>query len=75
MKYELLRYELGKETETDSDGNYSVNIIIGIKPTDEIAPPFNKEITVISNNDMTGYQVDTQRLDVVNNYINLINGI
>jgi len=73
MKYELIKYDLGQETETDEQGNYSINITIAIHPTDGIAPDFSKDIIVVSNNDMTGHQVDAQREQEVDNYILEIN--
>ena len=73
MKYELIKYDIGIESNTDEDNNYSVNITIGLHPTDGIAPDFSKDITVTSNNSQDGFQVDTQRLQAINDYIDLIN--
>jgi len=61
MKYELIKHDYGVETPTDEQGNYSTTITLALHPTDGIAPDFSKDITVISNNNMTGYEVDAQR--------------
>lgn len=73
MKYELITYDCGRETETNEEGYYSVNITIAIHPIDGIAPDFSKDIIVESNNKMTGFEVDKQREKEVNDYINKIN--
>jgi len=73
MKYELTEQPINiTETEIDVD-TYSATITIFIKTIDGIAPSFNKQIEVISTNDMTGFEVDEQRTIAVNNYINTIN--
>jgi hypothetical protein len=73
MKYELIRFDIGKETNTDEQGNYSVNITIALHPTDGIAADFSKDITVTSNNLQTGFEVDTQRQEAVNAYVAQVN--
>ena len=73
MKFELIKYDIGIESNADEDGNYSVNITIGIHCTDDIVPDFSKDITSISNNSQTGYEVDTQRQLAVDNYLISIN--
>jgi hypothetical protein len=65
MKYELIRFDIGKETNTDEQGNYSVNITIALHPTDGIAKDFSNDITVTSNNSQTGFEVDAQRQEAV----------
>ncbi len=72
MKYEKTGLGYGVETIID-DNKYSINITIGLHPTDNIAPNFSIDIIVESNNSQTGYEVDTQRNDAVNEYLNLIN--
>lgn len=72
-KYELVQTGLGKETETDENGNYQIDIVIVIRPTDTFVPDFSKVITVVSNNEMTGTAVDLQRETEVNNFMNAIN--
>lgn len=73
MKYELIRFDIGKETNTDEQGNYSVNITIALHPTDGIAADFSKDITVTSNNSQTGFEVDAQRQEAVNAYVAQVN--
>lgn len=72
MKYEKIGLGYGVETIIDAE-KYSINITIGLHPTDNIAPNFSIDIIVESNNSQTGYEVDTQRNDAVNEYLNLIN--
>lgn len=52
---------------------YSIEITIGLESTDGVVPPFSKSITVVSNNSMTGFQVDEQRELAISNYLNEIN--
>ena len=73
MKYELTEQPINiTETEIDAD-TYSATITIFIKHTDSVAPSFNKQIEVISNNAMTGFEVDAQRNKAVNDYVVEIN--
>ena len=73
MKYELIKWDFSSQSATDEKGNYSVKVTIALHPTDGIAPDFSKDIIVVSNNDMTGHQVDAQREQEVDNYILEIN--
>lgn len=72
MKYEKINLGYGVEKIIDED-KYSINITIGLHPTDGIAPNFSIDIIVESNNSQTGYEVDTQRNNAVSEYLNLIN--
>ena len=72
-KYELLRADLGQETKSDENGNYEINITIGIHPTDGFTPDFSKDIIVTSNNDMKGTEVDLQRDQEIANFMANIN--
>ena len=72
MKYEKIGLGYGAETVIDAD-RYSINITIGLHPTDNIAPNFSMDIIVESNNSQTGYEVDAQRNEAVNNYLISIN--
>lgn len=79
MKYELYSYELLPEKSVLGENNqptdeYQVNIQIWVKPVDGIAPIFTKEITVVSHNSQTGFEVDEQRQSAIENFINGING-
>jgi hypothetical protein len=73
MKYELIKYDIGIESDTDEEGNYSANITLALHPTDDIAPDFSKDIVVVSNNNMNGYEVDKQRQSEIEEYIKKIN--
>ena len=72
MKYDKLKIDLSKET-TIGDDSYSVDITIGLHPTDNFTPDFSKTITVVSTNTQTGFQVDEQREEAITNYMNQIN--
>ena len=72
MKYEKIGLGYGAETVIDED-IYSINITIGLHPTDNIAPNFSVDIIVTSDNSQTGYEVDEQRSKAIEDYLNLIN--
>ncbi len=73
MKYEYLTHTTNSETPSDENGNYLATITINIKCTDEIGPVFSKNINVVNNNSQTGFQVDEERQQAVNDYLTLIN--
>ena len=78
MKYELKHTVISSERTTlDENGeptdNYEVTITLALSPIDTFIPPFSKDIIVVSNNNMTGYQVDVQRNQEIQNFLNLIN--
>ncbi len=74
MKYEkidgAINFSAEKPLEKDQ---YSCNITIGIRCTDGIGPDFSKDIVVISENSQTGYEVDKQRTEAIDEFINEIN--
>jgi len=72
MKYEKTALGYGVETIID-DNKYSINITIGLHPTDNIAPNFSIDIIVESDNSQTGYEVDEQRNKAIEDYLELIN--
>lgn len=78
MKYRI-RIEDGNEVigynveNVIDSNNYSIEITLGLESIDGVVPPFSKSITVISNNSMTGFQVDAQRELAISNYMNEIN--
>ena len=73
MKYELTEQPINiTETEIDAD-TYSATITIFIQSTDGVATSFNKQIEVISNNSMTGFEVDEQRKKAVTEFMISIN--
>ncbi len=73
MKYEKIALGFSVETETDTDNKYSIKITIGIHPTDGIAPNFSKDIVVISDNSQTGFDVDKQREQAIEDFMQKIN--
>lgn len=86
MKYELIKTDIStervifqeiigenNETQKIPTDEYEVDITIGLKHIDNFIPPFSKTITVKSNNSQTGFEVDIQRQQEVENYLNLIN--
>lgn len=87
MKYTISQTDISSERVimqniTDEQGNiigqeptneYEVDITIGLKHLDNFIPPFSKTITVKSNNSQTGFEVDEQREQEIQNYITLIN--
>jgi len=73
MTFEKVAVDYGKESETDKDGNYSITITIGLKDSRDKIPPFSKDITVVSNNSMTGFAVDVQRKQAIDDFINDFN--
>lgn len=77
MKFEMTSYEISKERVVFENNlptdNYEVTITIGVKPVNEFIPPFSKDIIVVSNNNMAGFQVDIQREIEIQNFLNEIN--
>jgi hypothetical protein len=87
MKYTISQTDISSERVimqniTDEQGNiigqeptneYEVDITIGLKHLDNFIPPFSKTIIVKSNNAQTGFEVDTQRQQEIQDYLNLIN--
>lgn len=60
------------QEETD---NYEVTITMGIHPTDGIGADFSKEIVVTNSNAQTGFEVDEQREQAVEDYMQSINAL
>lgn len=52
---------------------YQVAITLGLRHVDGVGADFSKQIFVISNNSQTGYQVDQQRKQAIENYLIDIN--
>lgn len=87
MKYTISQTDISSERVimqniTDEQGNiigqeptneYEVDITIGLKHLDNFIPPFSKTIIVKSNNTQTGFEVDEQREQAIQDYLNLIN--
>lgn len=72
MKYSILTVNCGTET-TLSASQYACILTVWIKPTNINIPNFFKEIEVVSGNELTGYEVDTQRDLEVSKYMTSIN--
>lgn len=60
---------------TEPTDSYEVTITLGIHPIDGIGADFSKDITVTSNNSQTGFQVDDQREQAINHYMQNINAV
>jgi len=86
MKYELIKTDISAErtvmqdvvvddvvTGQEETDNYEVTITLGIHPTDGVAPDFSKDIIVRSNNSQTGFQVDIERAQAIEAFIDNIN--
>jgi hypothetical protein len=73
MTFEKVAVNYGQETEADEQGNYTCIITIGIKPSSNLIPPFSKDIIDVSNNSMTGFEVDAQREKAVEDFIKELN--
>ena len=65
--------EVETVTGQEPTDNYEVTITIGIHPTDGIGADFSKDIVVTSDNHMTGFEVDAQREQAVQDYLQSIN--
>lgn len=70
--YKRTFLKFSEETEID-EKSYSVTISIGLQIEDGVCPEFTKDITVTSTNDMTGFEVDEQRMKAVNDFMDSIN--
>lgn len=72
-KYQFVKADIGKETSTDENANYSVVITIGLKHIEGIrsGEEFSKDIIVTNNNSQDGYAVDTQRQKEIEDYCTL----
>ena len=85
MKYELIKTDVSAERTVMQDiveiidkeetDDYEVTITMGIHPTDGIGADFSKDITVTSNNSQTGFEVDIQREQAVDDYMQSINAV
>lgn len=86
MKYEITQIDISSERvifkEIIGENNeiqkiptneYEVDITIGLKHIDNFIPEFSKTISIKSNNSQTGFEIDTQRQQEIQNYLNLIN--
>ena len=56
-----------------NDEEYEVIVTVCIKEENDEIPFFSKPISVVSNNKMTGYEVDEQREQAVKKYIDSLN--
>ena len=75
MRYNLINTEVSREYAGDNDGEYKVTIYLFLKPIDNIAPVFSKDIELTHHDNQTGYEVDAQREFEINKYMTLINAI
>lgn len=70
--YKRTFVKLSQETELN-DNSYSVIISIGLQIEDGICAEFSKDIIVISTNEMTGFEVDIQRIKAIEDFMKSIN--
>ena len=62
---------IGQE-ETD---DYEVTITLSIHPIDDIVPYFLNEVIIRNNNSQTGFQVDIERAQAIETYMQSINSV
>lgn len=74
MRYELIKATPEAEVFLEKDKEqYSCNIQLEIKDiTSNYTTPFNVFIEIISHNKQTGYEVDKQRSEAINEYLKSI---
>lgn len=65
--------EVETVTGQEETNEYDVTITMGIHPTDGIGADFSKDIIVRSNNSQTGFQVDIERAQAIEAFIDNIN--
>lgn len=63
----------GIESQTNKEGEYSIDITIPLISNDNLHIQFSKTINVINNNNQTGYEVDKIRLKAIQDYLIEIN--
>ena len=70
MLYKLISTDFRKETDTDSEGNYSITIDLTLQHLSGLQKDerFSKCIDVVSNNSQTGFQVDEQRAKAITDF-------
>lgn len=70
MKYRLLAQWYENETETDKDGNYSVEAKLSIGLNEEFLNEAKqtKTILIMSSNDLKGFEVDAQRAKAIEDF-------
>ena len=70
MLYKLISTDFRKETDTDSEGNYSITIDLTLQHLSGLQKDerFSKCIDVVSNNLQTGFQVDEQREKAITDF-------
>ena len=57
----------------EGDEAYFITASLTIKSNSDFIPDFNKTLRIVSLNSMTGFEVDAQRINVINDYIAKIN--
>ena len=60
------------QEETD---DYEVIITLSIHPIDDIVPYFLNEVIIRNNNSQTGFQVDIERAQAIETYMQSINSV
>lgn len=88
MKYELIKTDISAERKVMQDiiedgeivgqeetDEYDVTITMGIHPTDGIGANFSTDIIVRRNNAQTGFIVDIERAQAIEDYMQSINAV
>ena len=57
----------------EGDVAYFITVNVAIKSNNDFIPDFNKILRIVSLNSMTGFEVDAQRINAINDYIAKIN--
>ena len=70
--YKRTFVKLSEETDLGND-SYSVVMSIGLQIEDGVCVEFSKDIVVTSKNSMTGFEVDAQRMQAVNDFMDSVN--
>ncbi len=60
-------------TIEEGDEAYYVNVNLWIKEENDLIPPFQKLLPIVSLNSMTGFEVDEQREEFVTNFMASLN--
>jgi len=72
---DVVKYDTNIALPTIAEGDeaYYVNVNLWIKEENDLIPPFEKLLPIVSLNSMTGFEVDAQREAFVTNYMDSIN--
>lgn len=71
-KYEIVGIVYGGEVPISTE-EYECKIILELRTIDGVVPNFFKDITVLSHNKLTGFEVDSQREIAIAEFLEMIN--